>query len=61
MDVRPAFRSVPVTPVADDVQLRTIEGPQAWLGPELARRPALPVNDKTLIPRIRRHAAPFRV
>lgn len=40
MEVRPAFRSVPVTPVADDVPLRAIEGPQAWLGPELARRPA---------------------
>jgi len=40
MDVRPTFRSVPVTPVAGDVPLHAVEGPQAWLGPELARRPA---------------------
>lgn len=39
MDVRPTFPSVPVAPVADDCPLHAIEGPQAWLGPALARRP----------------------
>ena len=39
MDPRPAFRSVPVPPVAEDSPLQPVHGPQAWFGPDLARKP----------------------
>lgn len=37
MNMRAAFRSVPVSPVPDDFPLHRVAGPQAWLGPDLAR------------------------
>ncbi|MPZ45898.1 MAG: hypothetical protein GEV05_21420 [Betaproteobacteria bacterium] len=37
MNTRTAFPFVPVTAVPDDFPLRRVEGPQAWLGPDLAR------------------------
>ena len=39
MELRPAFLSVPVPPVAADQPLHPVHGPQAWFGPDLARRP----------------------
>jgi len=39
MDPRLAFRSVPVPPVAEDSPLQPVHGPQAWFGPDLARKP----------------------
>jgi len=39
MTTRTAFRSVPVPAVPGDSPLQCVEGPQAWLGPDLARHP----------------------
>lgn len=34
-----SFRCVPVHPVSDDLPLHPVAGPQAWYGPDLARKP----------------------